>query len=124
MLFDIVTVPAHILNKPISKKAAPGAQVMVIKNGKVIFDQTFGHHTYKKKSTVRKSDLYDLASITKVSATSLAAMKLFEEKRFKLADRLKSHLELDKESGVFPVVFLHTGGTLNYSGVTLPVIES
>ena len=32
--------------------------------------------------------------------------------------------ELDKESGVFPVVFLHTGGTLNYSGVTLPVIES
>jgi 1-aminocyclopropane-1-carboxylate deaminase len=33
-------------------------------------------------------------------------------------------LELDKESGVFPVVFLHTGGTLNYSGVTLPVIES
>lgn len=33
-------------------------------------------------------------------------------------------LKLDKESGVFPVVFLHTGGTLNYSGVTLPVIES
>ena len=33
-------------------------------------------------------------------------------------------LELDEESGVFPVVFLHTGGTLNYSGVTLPVIES
>ena len=33
-------------------------------------------------------------------------------------------LELDKESGVFSVVFLHTGGTLNYSGVTLPVIES
>ena len=89
-----------IIQSAISKKATPGAQIMVIKNGKVIFDQTFGHHTYKKKSEVRKSDLYDLASITKVSATSLSAMKLFEEKKFKLADRLKSHLKLDKESTI------------------------
>lgn len=89
-----------IIQSAISKKATPGAQIMVIKNGKVIFDQAFGHHTYQKKSKVRKSDLYDLASITKISATSLAAMKLFEEKEFKLADRLKTHLELDKESTI------------------------
>jgi beta-N-acetylhexosaminidase len=89
-----------IIQSAISKKATPGAQIMVIKSGKVIFDQTFGHHTYQKKSEVRKSDLYDLASITKVSATSLAAMKLFEEKKFKLADRLKSHLELEKGSTI------------------------
>ena len=89
-----------IIRSAISKKATPGGQVMVIKNGKVIFDQAFGHHTYSKKNKVRQSDLYDLASITKISATSLAAMKLFEEKEFKLADRLKSHLELDKESTI------------------------
>lgn len=89
-----------IIQSAISKKATPGAQIMVIKNGKVIFDQAFGHHTYRNKSEVRKSDLYDLASITKISATSLAAMKLFEEKKFRLADRLKSHLELDKESTI------------------------
>lgn len=89
-----------IIESAISKQATPGAQIMVIKNGKVVFDQTFGHHTYRKKSEVRKSDLYDLASITKVSATSLAAMKLFEGKKFKLADRLKSHLDLDEESTI------------------------
>lgn len=41
-----------------------------------------------------------------------------------IAQKGSTTLEWDKESGVFPVVFLHTGGTLNYSGVTLPVIES
>ncbi len=89
-----------IIQAAISQKATPGAQIMVIKNGKVIYDQAFGYHTYKKKSAVQKSDLYDLASITKVSATTLAAMGLFENKEFKLADRLKSHLKLDKESTI------------------------
>jgi len=89
-----------IIQSAISRKATPGGQVMVIKSGKVIFDEAFGHHTYRKKNKVRKSDLYDLASVTKISATSLAAMKLFEEKEFKLADRLKSHLELDKKSTI------------------------
>ncbi|MFK8005339.1 MAG: serine hydrolase [Saprospiraceae bacterium] len=94
-----------IIQSAISKKATPGAQIMVIKNGKVIFDQAFGHHTYQKKNKIRTSDLYDLASITKISATSLAAMKLFEEKKFKLADRLKTHLELDKESTIGRITF-------------------
>ena len=94
-----------IIQSAISKKATPGAQIMVVKNGKVIFDQVFGHHTYRKRNKIRKSDLYDLASITKVSATSIAAMKLFEEKEFKLSDRLKSHLELDNESTIGQVTF-------------------
>jgi 1-aminocyclopropane-1-carboxylate deaminase len=49
---------------------------------------------------------------------------LFALNDWLIAQKESDVLELDKESGVFPVVFLHTGGTLNYSGVTLPVIES
>ena len=49
---------------------------------------------------------------------------LFALNDWLIAQKESDALELDKESGVFPVVFLHTGGTLNYSGVTLPVIES
>ena len=49
---------------------------------------------------------------------------LFALNDWLIAQNEADALELDKESGVFPVVFLHTGGTLNYSGVTLPVIES
>ena len=48
-----------IIQSAISKKATPGGQIMVIKNGKVIFDQAFGHHTYQKKNKIQKSDLYD-----------------------------------------------------------------
>jgi len=94
-----------IIRSAISKKATPGAQVMVIKSGKVIFDQAFGHHTYQKKKKVSKSDLFDLASITKISATSLAAMKLFEKKQFKLSDRLKYHLKLDKKATIGRITF-------------------
>ena len=49
---------------------------------------------------------------------------LFALNDWLIAQKESDALELDKESGVFPVIFLHTGGTLNYSGVTLPVIES
>ena len=49
---------------------------------------------------------------------------LFALNDWLIAQKESDAFELDKESGVFPVVFLHTGGTLNYSGVTLPVIES
>jgi 1-aminocyclopropane-1-carboxylate deaminase len=49
---------------------------------------------------------------------------LFALNDWLIAQKESDTLKLDKESGVFPVVFLHTGGTLNYSGVTLPVIES
>lgn len=89
-----------IIESAISKRATPGAQIMVIKNGKVIFEKAFGHHTYQKKQKVRNADLYDIASVTKISATSLAAMKLFEHKKFKLADRLKSHLALDEDATI------------------------
>lgn len=89
-----------IIKASIDRQATPGAQIMVIKNGKVIFDEAFGHHTYQEKRKVQPSDLYDLASITKISGTTLATMKLFEKKEFKLADRLKSHLTLDKESTI------------------------
>ena len=49
---------------------------------------------------------------------------LFALNDWLIAQKESGALELDVESGIYPVVFLHTGGTLNYSGVTLPVIES
>jgi hypothetical protein len=94
-----------IIQAAISKKATPGGQVIAIKNGKVFFQQSFGYHTYKKRQKVRNSDLYDVASVTKVAATSIAAMKLFEERKFKLRDRLKDHFNFDKKSKLNRVTF-------------------
>ena len=94
-----------IIQSAISKKATPSAQILVIKDGKVFFDKSFGHHTYDKRQRTRNTDLYDIASITKVAATSIAAMKLFEEKKFKLRDKLRDHFKLDKNAKIGRVTF-------------------
>ena len=60
----------------IAQKAAPGARVLVVKENTVVFDRSYGHLDYEKSAPVTKETVYDLASITKVAATTLAAMFL------------------------------------------------
>ncbi len=81
-----------IFNSAIRMKATPGGQVLVAKDGKVIYSKSFGHHTYSKKQRVEDGDVYDLASITKVVATTLAAMQAYEEEKISLRTRLKKYL--------------------------------
>lgn len=81
-----------IANGAIRRKATPGCQIAVIKNGHVIFNEAFGHHTYRKKQPVRADDLYDIASLTKIAATTLVAMKTYEKEAFQINDRVKEHL--------------------------------
>lgn len=70
---------AQIAQECIDERAAPGMVVLVARKGKVIYEEAFGHHTYDRTRAVATDDLYDLASITKVAATTLAIMKLTEE---------------------------------------------
>ena len=76
----------------ISQKAYPGCQILVAKAGNVIYQKSFGKHTYEGNQKVKNSDLYDLASVTKISASLLAVMKLENEGKLKLDDKLTSHL--------------------------------
>ena len=59
----------------------PGCQVFVAYKGVVVYNKSFGFHTYSKSRKVQKTDLYDLASLTKISATTIAAMKMFDLKK-------------------------------------------
>jgi len=72
--------------------ASPGYQVLAAKNGKVFFYKAYGYHTYLRKQKVKTSDLFDLASITKVAATTLASMKLFEWDSLRMDDSLKYYI--------------------------------
>ncbi len=65
-----------IVEKGISSKAFPGAQVVVIKDGNIIVNKSYGYHTYDGKRKVKNSDIYDLASLTKIAATTAAIMHL------------------------------------------------
>ena len=90
----LVSIDA-IANSAIDAGATPGCQVLVAKDGRIIYSKSFGHHTYEGKRRVRPSDLYDVASLTKVAATTLAVMKLYDEDAFELNDRLKEFLALE-----------------------------
>ena len=64
--------------------AYPGCQVLVAKDGKVIFHKCYGFHTYEKKVRVEENNIYDWASITKITGPLPALMKLNSEGKFDL----------------------------------------
>jgi len=82
-----------IVKEGISEFAMPGCQVLVAKDGKVIYHKAFGHHTYSRRQRVRETDLYDLASITKVAATTLASMKMYETGKLGLDNLLGEYFK-------------------------------
>ncbi len=75
----------------IDKRAYPGAQILIAKSGQVVYNKTFGHHTYENERPVKSDDLYDLASITKVVASTLSLMKLQDQGLFSLDDPMKKY---------------------------------
>ena len=83
----------------IKQKAYPGCQVIAIKNGKVFYSKNFGRLTYDVASDrVTDQTIYDLASLTKILATSLALMKLTEQKQFDYNQTLGYYLPEFKET--------------------------
>ncbi len=78
-----------IITSAISASAFPGCQLLIAKENKVIFYDAFGFHTYNNKQKVKKEDLYDFASVTKITGPLPALMKLHDEKKFNLDAPLK-----------------------------------
>jgi CubicO group peptidase (beta-lactamase class C family) len=77
-----------IVQTAIQNGAFPGCQIVVLKNGYSVYDKAFGYQTYSRDRAVLISDLYDLASVTKIAATTLAAMKMYDAGRLRLDDKL------------------------------------
>ncbi len=77
-----------IVNRAMLNATFPGCQVFIAKRGKVIYHKAFGYHTYEKQNKVKWSDIYDLASVTKTAATTLAFMKMYEQGKMALNDKL------------------------------------
>ncbi len=73
-----------IANNAIAKGAFPGCQVFVAKDAKVIFHKTYGYHTFDSLNAVKKTDLYDFASVSKMTGALPDLMKLHDEGKFKL----------------------------------------
>lgn len=81
-----------IVKEMIAKKAAPGCQIFCVKDGLIIHDKSYGYHTYDKKRKVKTTDLYDLASITKILASTISVMKLDDEDKLSLIEPMVKYL--------------------------------
>jgi len=101
-------------------RAFPGCQVLIAKKGCIIYDRQFGHHSYKREKLVNNESIYDLASLTKVVATTMVGMKLYEMGAYKLKDSLglylpdslKDHLPYPStiKDITFEELFIHKSG--------------
>ena len=76
----------------IKAKAYPGCQILILKNGAPVYDKCFGTFTYEGQRKVTPDDLYDIASLTKTTATLLAVMKLYDEGKFGLTDPISKYV--------------------------------
>ncbi|MGB3800279.1 MAG: serine hydrolase, partial [Lewinella sp.] len=103
-----------LAREAIRERATPGMVVLVARNGKVVFEKAYGHHTYARKQPVSTNDVYDLASVTKVAATTLCVMKLVDDGRIDLDKPLGFYLpELEgtnKENLKIRAVLAHRAG--------------
>ncbi len=82
-----------IINIGLAKKAYPGGQLLIAKNGNVVYRKTYGFTDYIHSQPVTNKDLYDLASITKVAATTLAVMRLYDQGLVHLDEPLSKTLK-------------------------------
>jgi len=92
-------------------KAYPGCQVLAAKDGNIFYHKAFGYHTYERKEAVKLTDLYDLASLTKIAATTLAMMDIYGQGAIDIDQRLSYYLPYlrgtDKEGIVIRELMAH-----------------
>ncbi len=81
-----------IVYEGINMNAFPGSQVLVARNGRIIYSKSFGYQTYDKKKQINNQSIYDIASITKVAATTAALMKLQAEDKFNPSALISDYL--------------------------------
>ena len=104
----------QIVDSAISKRAFPGCTVYASQGDRVIYFESFGYHTYDSIRPVLRTDIYDLASVTKIAAATLALMKLYELKLFDLDDPINKYLDglgwSDVGKATFRQILAHEAG--------------
>jgi beta-N-acetylhexosaminidase len=123
-----------VANDAIGKGAAPGCVVLVARNGQIAYNKAFGYYNYDKQEAVSTESIYDLASVTKICATTISVMKLYEQGKLDLKKKLGDYLPWvrgsNKEGLLIEDILLHQAGlkswipfykeTIDSSGKPLP----
>ena len=114
-------LPAHyshridsMVNGCIAKKILPGCQILAFHADSLVFSKNYGYLTYDSVEVVNDATVYDVASMTKPLATTLAVMKLYDEGRLHLTDRVGQYLPYTSGTAVATLtlteLLTHTSG--------------
>ena len=108
----------HIALEGVRQRAYPGCQILIAKDGVVIYEREFGSLNYGDNRDVTSETIYDLASVTKASATLPAIMKLYDEKEIALQDNIGKYVKetkgSDKENIRIRTLLLHESGIVAF----------
>ncbi len=108
-----------IAKQAIIAKSAPGMVVMIIKDGNVIFNNAYGDHTYSGNRAMKIEDIFDMASVTKVAATTAATMDLYENGKLDINQTIDGYIAKirempEKKTITLKEVLLHQAGFYPY----------
>ena len=117
----------NIALEGVRQRAYPGSQILVAKNGVVIYEKAFGNLNYGDSQEVTHETVYDLASVTKASATLPAIMKLYDEKRISLQDNIGKYVSetkaTDKANTRIRALLLHESGIVSFIPYYMTAID-
>ena len=110
-----------IVQEGLDQQAYPGCQVLVAKDGMVVYNKSFGYHDYSTNHKVTENTVYDLASVTKATGTLLAVIKSYDEGNFTLTSKISEFVpalkNTDKNDIVIRDLLYHRSGlpaTINF----------
>ena len=107
-----------IINDAIAQRAFPGCVVFAVKDGEIIYDKAYGTYSFDEAKPVTLESIYDLASVTKISATTISVMKLYEEGKLSLNKKLGDYLPwvngTDKADLEIDDILLHQAGLVPF----------
>ncbi len=113
-----LTVIDSIAMDGIAKKAFPGCVVLAAYQGDIIYHKAFGNYEYDNSRAMSHESIFDLASVTKISATTVSVMKLYEEGKLTLDKKLKDYLPwvkgTNKEELKIDEILLHQAGLVPF----------
>jgi CubicO group peptidase (beta-lactamase class C family) len=124
---DLPAKVDSMINAAMEAQVFPGCQVLVARNGKVVINKAYGTPIYKSNLSVKPTDIYDLASITKAAATTLAVMRLTDENKLDITKKLSAYLPSLNGTNVKDItirdILLHQSGLPPGLQYYLPVLE-
>lgn len=127
MRSDVLARIDSIAREGIRTGAFPGCQIAVLKNGKPVYNKSFGSFDYTGKHPVELTDLYDLASLSKTTGTLLAIMKLYDKGKLNLTDQVSRFLPFLKGTNKADItvkeLLLHESGLPAYIPIYREAID-